>query len=140
LKKKKKAVLRVRLCDWSINTIEAKSRSHTCHTPALRIDLDGVPTILTTLYHLHHYYIPGSNLLFCGYEVIMDYEVIDDVRYEKIRASMEPFWDLKISKYVDVRISCLLPSLTIKYGWLNFLAYVIPIASLRYIVRRPRPD
>ena len=32
-------------------TIEAESRSQ---TPSLRIDMDSVPTILTTFYHIHH--------------------------------------------------------------------------------------
>jgi hypothetical protein len=32
--------------------IEAESRSQ---TPSLRIDVDDVPTILMTLYHMHHY-------------------------------------------------------------------------------------
>ncbi len=33
-------------------TIEAESRSQ---TPSLHIDIDSVPTILTTVYHMHHY-------------------------------------------------------------------------------------
>jgi hypothetical protein len=33
-------------------TVEVESRSQ---TPSLRIDIDAVPTILTYLYHMHHY-------------------------------------------------------------------------------------
>jgi hypothetical protein len=54
----------------------------------------------------------------------------------KFRASMEPFWDLKIGKYVEhlmpvsseYLISCELPSLTSTAGRTSrvFLAYVIP--------------
>jgi hypothetical protein len=47
---------------------------------------------------------------------------------------MEPFWDLKISRYVEyvMHVSSeyliikLRATLSDKYGWLNFLAYVIP--------------
>jgi hypothetical protein len=53
---------------------------------------------------------------------------------------MEPFWDLKISKICGVSNVCiqripykLLATFSDKYGWLNFLAYVIPRASLHYI-------
>jgi hypothetical protein len=41
------------------------------------------------------HYIPGSNLLFCGYEIIVihdeTYSIIDEVIMRKFRASMEPF-------------------------------------------------
>ena len=54
----------------------------------------------------------------------------------KFRASMEPFWDLEISKYVEYLTlvsseyftSCVLPSLTSTAGQTSriLLAYVIP--------------
>jgi hypothetical protein len=55
------------------------------------------------------------------------YPVIYEVKF---RASVEPFYYLKIGK--------LRATFSDKHGWLNFLAYVIPytkirIASLRYI-------
>ena len=71
------------------------------------------------------------------------YCVIYEVITRKFRASMEPFWDLKIGKCVGVsnafiqRIPYkLCATFFDKYVWLNFLAYVIPyinIASLHYI-------
>jgi hypothetical protein len=66
-------------------------------------------------------YIPSSNLFFCGY-IILLYEVI----MGKYRASMDPFWDLNISKYVEyltcisskyfVSSASVLPSLVITAG------------------------
>ena len=55
------------------------------------------------------YYIPSSNLLFCGlwcdeiYDEIYDetYGVIYEIVMRKFRASMEPFCDLEISKHVE---------------------------------------
>jgi hypothetical protein len=66
----------------------------------------------------------------------------------KFRASLEPFWDLKIDKYVEYLmpvsseylISCELLSLTSTTGWTSrvFLAYVIPCAIYSTHSRMPR--
>ena len=64
------------------------------------------------------------------------YGVIYEVIARKFRASLEPFWDLKISKYVEYLmrvsseyiISWALLSLRSTVGWTSrvFLAYVMP--------------
>ncbi len=61
----------------------------------------------------------SSNLHFCGYEVRLN-----NVIMRNFRASMEPFWDLKISRYVeyltcassDYFTSSVFPSLTSTAG------------------------
>jgi hypothetical protein len=51
---------------------------------------------------------------------------------KKFRASMEPFWDLKVDEVCRVtnayiqRVHKLHATLSDKYGWSNFLPYVIP--------------
>ena len=40
---------------------------------------------------------PGTNLLFL--QLLGNDDVIYEVNMRKVRASMEPFWDLKIERY-----------------------------------------
>ena len=57
----------------------------------------------------------------------------------KFRVSMEPFLDLKICKcvgylmHVSSEYFISRMQLKFKYGWLNFLAHIIPIASVCYV-------
>jgi peptide methionine sulfoxide reductase MsrB len=66
----------------------------------------------------------------------------------KFRASVEPFYDMKIGKYVEylVHVSSeyfmLRATFSDKCGWPNFLAYVVPyintcVASLHHAVYNP---
>ena len=50
---------------------------------------------------------------------------------KKSRSSLEPFWDLKISKYVGVSYACiqridykLNATFSEKYRWLNFTCFL----------------
>ena len=59
------------------------------------------------------HYLPSSNLLFCGNHSVMydeTYGVIYEIIARKLGASLEPFWDLKISKYRKLWLLSMLSS------------------------------